>query len=113
MSVDRTDYIIYGWKLPYELENSQGTINVWEPEFDSYREGRIGEKYRIIADGMCGDYIVFGQQLSSTSADDSWDFIPLNFSLLKSDEIKQKYKELFEIDEEIEEPSLFIFSHFH
>ena len=33
MSVDRTDYIVFGWKLPYEMKDSNGEqINFYDDE---------------------------------------------------------------------------------
>lgn len=34
MGVDRTDYIVYGWKLPYDITNSKGEkINFWDDAY--------------------------------------------------------------------------------
>jgi hypothetical protein len=113
MSVDRADYIIYGWKLPYELQNSNGEdIDLWDDKFLPMIEGHQGEKFTIVTDGMSGEYTVFGLNIAHSSSYDGWDFYKLNFdNIISKEELKLKYKELF--DSEIEEdPYLFIFSHF-
>lgn len=34
MSVDRRDYIIYGWKLPYNMKNKNNEkLNLWDDKF--------------------------------------------------------------------------------
>lgn len=51
MGVDRTDYIIYGWKLPYGLKNSDGNeIDFFEDKYLPYVEGHKGIQYTIIVD---------------------------------------------------------------
>lgn len=112
MSVDRSDYIVYGWKLPYEIKNSKGEeIDLWDDKFLPMIEGHQGEKFTIIRDGMCGNYNAFG--LYVAHSDEKWNFNNLTFFDIESnkEQVKNKYKELF--DSEIdEEPYLFIFSHF-
>lgn len=115
MGVDRTDYIVYGWKLPYKLKTSNGRkIDLWS-EYQSMLEGHKDEKFSIISDGMCGDYNVFGVVLNSGGDEwEGWDFVDLKFNVDDSLELKSKYKEIFEMgeDEIVSEPHLFIFSHF-
>jgi len=120
MSIDRTDYIIYGWKLPFDIKNENGdVIDLWEDKFLSMIEGHPGEEFTIIRDGMCCKYTVFGLRIDSS---DDWDFVNLNilqqfdFRSIKnnrynSDKVKDKYKELFGTDIETE-PYLFIFTHY-
>ena len=113
MSVDRTDFIIYGWKLPYELKNENGDIDLWDDKFLPFIKGHKGVEYSLISDGMCGNYTVFGKLLGQATDDsDGWGFINLDLSAINSEEVKSKYKELFEIDIIPSEPYLFIFSHF-
>ena len=116
MGVDRTDYIVYGWKLPYKLKTSSGqTIDLWSDKFRPMIEGHMDEKFSIISDGMCGDYNVFGIVLNSGGDKwEGWDFVDLKINVDDSSELKSKYKEIFEMndDEIVSEPHLFIFSHF-
>lgn len=109
MSVDRSDHIIYGWKLPFKLTKNGLDIDYFEDvKYLELIEGRPGIEYSIIRDGMCCEYTVFGQRIKD--ADDSWDFVELDISKLDSEVLKSKYRELF--DGEPEEPKLFIFSHY-
>lgn len=107
MSVDRADYIVFGWKMPYNNE-----IDMWDEKFESMMCGFPGEEYTLITDGMCGDYTVFGLRILHLDNDDGWDFVNLDVLLLMDNEkVKSKYTEVFGI-EPTTEPTLFIFSHF-
>lgn len=110
MSVDRTDYIVYGWKLPYTTTN-RTRLN--SDQCLSMIEGHSGEEFILVLDDMCGDYIVFGKRISSDFGKESgWEFIQLDLKNYNSDEVKSKFLEVFGIIPS-EEPSLFIFSHFY
>lgn len=114
MSVDRTDFIVYGWKLPYKLKNENGEIDLWADKFLPFIEGHKGVEYTLISDGMSGEYNVFGKLIAHATDDgNGWGFKNLDFTATNSEEVKSKYKELFEIDTSPSEPYLFIFSHFH
>lgn len=111
MSVSRTDFIVYGWKLPYKIKNKNGDIDLWADKFLPFIEGHKGIEYTLIRDDMSGEYNVFGKLIAHVT-DDGWDFKNLDFTGVDTEEIKIKYKELFEIDTEPSEPYLFIFSNF-
>jgi hypothetical protein len=108
MGVDRTDHIVYGWKLPFDIE-------VDEDKCLPMIEGHEGEEFTIIQDGMGGEYTVFGLTLNSGGDKyEGWDFVHLDFRKLDTEKVKAKYREVFNIPqtEAITEPYLFIFSHF-
>lgn len=117
MSINRRDYIIFGWKLPYDVQNDKGeTIDLWDDKFLPMIEGHKGEEYIIIRDGMCGDYTVFGLEIANDSGnEEGWAF--LNLSLLNTESepmrraLNEKYEELFNHKPRVY-PKLFIFSHF-
>lgn len=119
MGVERTDYIVYGYKLPYEIRNSNGDEidfyedyeNEKENKFLPLIEGHEGEEFTIVSDGMSAEYNVFGLLIKQSDYD-GWGFIELNFGNFDSEKVKSKYKELFECEIK-EEPKLIIFSHFH
>jgi hypothetical protein len=114
MSVNRTDYIVYGWKLPYELKDSKGDkIDLWDDKYLPMIEGHKGEKYSIIIDGMMGDYVVFGMIIDYAYSDEGWSFIHLKNPTLDPNELKDKYRKVFDVEGEVANPYLFIFSHFH
>jgi hypothetical protein len=113
MGVDRNDYIIYGWKLPFELKNENGEkIDIYDDKYLPYIEGRRGIEYIIIVDNTCGKYIVFGLLIETDRGDlEGWNFKSLDLTNLDSEQIKYKYFELFGVNN-INEPNLFIFSHY-
>lgn len=111
MGVDRTDYIVYGWKLPYYMKINNEEIDWWDEKYEEYSD----EKMVLIPDVMSDEYVVFGQLI--TSADgryEGWDFVNLDLTSLDSELVKFKYRKLFELDDDefIGKPTLFIFSAF-
>jgi hypothetical protein len=44
MGLYRTDYIVYGWKLPKEIYG----FDYWDEKYLPYIEGHPGIKYQII-----------------------------------------------------------------
>jgi hypothetical protein len=114
MSVDRTDYIVYGWKLPYEMKNSKGDqIDFWDDKFLPMIEGHEDEAYSLIIDGMMGEYTVFGIVIEQDEDGNGWDFVHLSGVRVNHDHLKDKYREIFDVEGEVADPYLFIFSHFH
>jgi hypothetical protein len=113
MGVDRTDHIVYGWKLPCDLKNEQGEIDLWDDKYLPYTEGHPGIEYTIITDGMCGEYTVFGLDMGSCwgTRYEGWNFEPIDITKIDLAATKAKFAELFEM-EPSSEPTLFIFSHF-
>jgi hypothetical protein len=115
MGVDRTDYIVYGWKLPYDFKDANGDeIDWYDDKFLPYLEGHEGIKHTLIPDGMCGKYCVFGEIIDFDN-DDGWDFqeLPLDIQPTWNDEnnLSKKFEEVFGVDAK-ELPKLFIFSHY-
>lgn len=105
MGVDRTDYIIYGWKMEY-------SDKYYEDKLLKYVEGHKNVNETLVVDGMCGDYAVFGTLIDHCDDDgEGWDFVELSFQDLDAEALKKLYKELFET-EPVGEPKLLIFSHY-
>lgn len=113
MGVDRTDYIVYGYKLPPDLKNEKGKIDFWDDKFLPMIEGHPGEEFIIVNDGMMGEYTIFGIKIKSADEDTGWDFVTLDLKTLDPEKVKKRYREVFELnDEPGAEPYLFIFSHY-
>ena len=113
MGVDRRDYIVYAWKLPFELFSNGVQINFFDDKFLPMIEGHKQEDFIIVRDGMAGKYIVFGLKVKSGGdLYEGWNFEHLDVKNLDAEKVKSRYKELFEIEGEVAEPYLFIFSHF-
>ena len=117
MGVERTDYIVYGWKLPYDIKLASGKKlddEIWEnEELRSMMEGRPGEKYFLITDGMNGNYAVFGKLISSFEEYEGINFHKICLEDFNYDsDMLCKYQEIFgEVPSE--NSSYLIFSHFH
>jgi len=108
MGVYRSDYIVYGYKLAYDSK-----IDWYSDKFLPMVEGRVGEEFSLIIDFMSGGYVVFGVVLlSGGDSYEGWNFVDLNFGSLDSEKVKLRYKELFDLGDDVEDPSLFIFSNF-
>lgn len=113
MGIDRSDYIVYGWKLPYEILDNEGNkIDLYDEKFESIMCGFEGEDFTLITDGMCGKYNVFGLSVQHCNDEyEGWDFVNLDIASCDAEKVKSKYVELFGIYPTTE-PTLFIFSHF-
>ena len=122
MGVDRSDYIIIGYKLPYTFNNvvTGKKVDWYDDIFLPMIEGRPGVEFSIITDQMSGEYAVFGKVLVSAY---EWGF---NFKEIKYDDsdfdkVKEKFVELFGgytvmdiLDKDFQyDPKLFVFSHFN
>lgn len=115
MGVYRTDYVVFGWKLPFKMkyEVDGKFINFWDEEFIPYIEGRKDAKYILIPDGMGGDYNVFGILVTMDSGHESgWNFVELKDITFKKEELISEYVRLFAPVSPPPDPKLFIFSHF-
>ena len=110
MSAYRTDYIVYGWKLPYDIKNSSGeNIDLWDDKFLPLIEGHEGEKLTLIRDSV---YFVFGLAFKSCSSDEGWgcEILDSCFDDADARGLMAQFKDLFKCEPE-GNPSLLIFSH--
>ena len=112
MSTNRTDFIVFGYIMPYEIKNKNGKIDLDDEKFLPLIEGHKDEEFSIITDGMCREYTVFGKVIERNEEDsEGWAFLDLSFqNFFEPEKVKEKYRQLFEL-EPLEEPKLFIFSH--
>ena len=111
MGIDRTDYVVYGWKFPEKLRDAEGReVDLWADRFLPYIEGHQGVEYVIVR----GDnYVVFGFVVAhGGDQDEGWGFEPLDRGLPKPHEVQLKYCELFGY-KTLSTPSLFIFTRWH
>lgn len=112
MSVDRQDYIVYGWKFDSIKDSTGEEIDVWDDKYEQYFHGVEGEEFTLVNDPMLDRFMVFGLLISNKNDDSNgWEYVRLEFKNLDSDKVKNKFKELFGYIPE-QEPELFIFSHF-
>ena len=110
MGLYRTDYIVYGWKLPLLMKDKDDNlINFWDDKFVPYTEGHKGVEYTIVRD-FDKKHLVFGKVMGVNC--DGWDYENLNL-ILDAEEVKNKYKEVFGVEGVVAEPYLFIFSHWN
>lgn len=122
MSVYRTDYIVYGWKLPYDYIDKEDLDNI-RNEYINVNEYHI----ELIVDVMGGRYLVFGIVINKSDlfhyADSEfyWEFEDLDLSLIEKGkhELLIRYHRIFGIESkykgEVEyiSPKTFIFSHIY
>ena len=112
MSVNRQDYIVYGWKFDSIKDSNNKDIDIWDDKYLPFREGWEGEEFTLVASQMTSDYMVFGLLISNKNEDScGWEFVELKFDNLNAEKVKNKFKELFG-HIPFKEPSLFIFSDF-
>lgn len=71
MSTTRTDYIILGYKLRYGFFEDQG-IDLDSAKYDD--PTFWPDKYKIINDGMNGEYIVFGEVIQQADEYEGLEF---------------------------------------
>ncbi len=119
MGVDRTDYIIFGFKFsPKDLK--QHGIDLWDDKYLPYIEGHQGVEYIIVNDGMSGEYVVFGKLINQADENEGSNFKKIEYDSFFSDQVNKaiiyKFKELFgnEMYASIEDidPQLLVFSHY-
>ena len=109
MSVYRRDYIIFGWKLPYDMKYE---VDGEDIDFDSEDFETLDPMYRLISDGMCGSYRVFGKLIAvSPSDDEGWDFLELKPVVKDKKKLISEYVRLFQCIIPPDEPKLMIFTH--
>lgn len=114
MGVDRSDYIVYGWKLPNEYEDKNGEIiDVWDEKFDKLINfSPVKGTLVIIDDGMAGEYTVFGKLISSScDTYEGWDFTPIDILNFPEEELNEEFFRTFN-NLPPSAPSAFIFSKF-
>lgn len=95
MSSTRTDYIILGYKLPYGFFKDQG-IDLDSAKYDD--PTLWPDKYKIINDGMNGEYIVFGEVIQQSEEYMDVDFHEIGRDYFTDDrlnEVDDKFRALF------------------
>lgn len=95
MSVSKETYLIYGIKFGEEF-----TEEYWEKDFrdeTEYFDEKDSGKIKFLSDGMNGNYTFFGQiiKLSDRSNDYEDNIKEIDLSFVSSDEIIEKFKELY------------------
>lgn len=120
MGVDRTDYIVFGFKMNPALFKSK-KIDIWDNKYLPFMEGHPGITDTIVYDGMSGEYLVFGKLINRAEEHEGVNFTTISYKDFFDDEetkrVTEKFIELFgkEILDELDddEPQMFVFSHYH
>jgi hypothetical protein len=85
MSVDLSFYTVFGLKSDWNDDFIDAYNEIYET-FD-------GNTVEVVMDGMCGEYIVFGEVLSSDSQfQEDTSFTEINISALEDRETRYKTK---------------------
>jgi hypothetical protein len=115
MGTERTDYIIFGTSMTCEegeklFEDPE--TNELKPEFEKYNQWD-DEQFKIIFDGMNGEYCVVGFVLKEADMDeDSGEGMSITDSQMTKEheeQIREKLKQIFGITE----PKIIPFTHWH
>jgi hypothetical protein len=106
MGIDRRDYVVKGWRLPFNKEIIQND------DYLPMIEGHQGERFCIIMDDMCGSFMVFGERLASGGDENSgWEFELIRDSKINNEELVNKYIDIFGKSPD-KNPQTFIFTVF-
>lgn len=120
MGVERTDYIIFGFKFdPAELKRNN--IDIWDDKYLPFTEGHKGVTDTIVYDGMNGEYIVFGKLINKAEEYDGVGFHSISikdfFDVEEERRLRDKFIELFgsQIYDGLDKtnPEMMVFSHYH
>lgn len=116
MGTYRSDYIIYGYKLPIDLKGKDGNkIDLWDDEFLPYVEGHQGVEFAIISQLEDDENFAFGQKLGYADDYEAWNFHLIDFKSLDNEKVKKEYRKVFGVEENVPigEPYLFLISNFN
>lgn len=111
MGVNRIDYLIIGYKLPYNVVKDW-----WEKPYEDYIDGL--NDVHIITDGMCGDYAVFGKILAQSEHNDweGWNFVEIKNEIDNDySKVEKEFVKVFDgllNFEDYIKPKIILFSHF-
>jgi hypothetical protein len=117
MSINRTDYVIIGYKIPHNLRNKMGEpIDWFDDKFLPFVEGRINFPFSIILDHTSGDYAAYGKILARATDDIGFDgfkeirFVPEDF-----DDVRDSFVDLFDDYDigNVDHPRVLAFSNFN
>jgi len=123
MGVDTTNYIVFGYKLPYSVCGKDEDYDDFYEKFKEYIESEHDEKYKkrllsIISDGMDGKYCIVGKIIDRTDADcycfsNNFNVIPspiIDNDLI--DQLKSEFIRLFpKYSSHAFDPRYFVFTH--
>lgn len=112
MSVYINRYLIYGWKLPYDMKDINGNLVRYNNElFTPMIDGEQGQIYSVFLDQMMGKYIVFGKVILDMDIEDGSSFEDVDLPEINKNMLIYKYNKLFGNKQLKEEPKLFKFIH--
>ena len=106
-------YLIYGWKLPYDMKDINGNLVRYDNElFTAMIDGEPNQLYSVFLDQMLGKYIVFGKVMLNMSIEDDSCFEDVDLPEMNKNMLIYKFNKLFGESQLNEEPKLFKFIHF-
>jgi hypothetical protein len=114
MGVDRSDYLIYGFKMEPNYLESKGVELFEDSKYLPFIEGWKGEDYSIVYDQMMGKYCVFGFRIAYADSE-GFRFLglPAEGWPIQAEQVKAKFKEVFGFNcGELGEPEVLLFSHY-
>lgn len=99
MSVYRCDYIVYGYKIPYDKELAR-TLKLENNDSYPYWDGGVDD-YLLTIDDIAGQYIVFGKVLyandyyANEAENNFMNFEEIDVSGLHFEELEEQYAYAF------------------
>lgn len=106
MGYTRTEYVIIGYKIPYDL------IGDDNEEFLPYIEGSPNVDVTIIKDDMSGDFAIFGKVLLSSDRDNGFEFTEIEITDDDKRIVNNEFKKLFPDYKLTDEIKIIGFSHY-
>ncbi len=64
MSVDRTDYLVFGYDVGFENCNYE--------DFEKEIDGSKDRRFDVVYDGMCGEYAICGKIIATDNGYEGW-----------------------------------------
>lgn len=103
MSVDRTDYLMWGAKIDPDAVDID--------RFEAEMNGEEGRRFDLVYDGMSGEYAVAGKIIAKSDA-----YEGLSFKKIDENEVRFDVGVAVAVKSEfsdVDDFALYLFSHFH
>lgn len=118
MGIYASNYIIFGFHIDKKVIKKH-EVNPYSEKTLPYVDGNPGFTQILIYDQVCGNYIVFGNEIYSKGQDNASGITPIdikNYSMEEMDELTNKFIDAFGMDVyktmEMPLPEILVFTHY-